>query len=229
MIKQVNINNYSLRDLINSNIYINYTDNQSNNNKIEYLTKNKLFVPEYITEIYFNINDNKSCPVEPFGKIGVHDILKNKITYELYSTDKTFNSSWKAKSGYALVGFEYTYSNCIQKIRFLEAPIYNLHSLNDNVIFSSWYGDDIRESIDNKCFNCSVKELNSKLIYLENMFMCAFQLLYTNSINSFGKVYFKVGVPIIKQKLDSSQCCFYDDNSIENLCCKLININSLCN
>jgi hypothetical protein len=230
------VSKYSLSDLTESNIYLNYAlHNDSPNeyiNNIEYLIKNKLFVPEYITELYFNTRSDKNHPIEPFSRIGIYDLINKNISYELYSTQTNFNSSWKAKHGNALVGIELHYNNSsIQQIRFLEASIMSEHSivyneknrLFNNVFVSEWYGNN---NTDSTCVNC-VKN-GYQLIYFNNMFISGFNIKYSSSINSFQNVYFKIGSFIMNTLIDKTKCCITNLESPEYLCCKILHLLDHC-
>ena len=237
----IDIAKYSLNDLVNSKIYVDYLNGLEQSNtkyvsNIDYLIKNKLFAPEYITELYFNVRNDKSNPFEPFSKLGIYDLLKNKLSYELYSSDANTNTEWKAASGNALVGFEIVFNTSIQKIRFLEAPIDKIHRIKfvnqqykqHNVIFSKWYGNIDRplskaDSDDGTCVHCGIENDRTQLIYFDNMYVSAFQLKYISSLVTFGRVYFKLGLHTMKSKVDISKCCNFEEGSVEYLCCKILN------
>ncbi len=227
----INFNKYSLSELVSSKIHFNYSNSlELNNHNIDYLIKHKLFAPEYITELCFNIRNDIAEPIEPFGRIGIYDLLQNKTSYEVYSSDTKFNVNWKATNGNALVGFEIYYNKNIQKIRFIEAPIDNEHYMIDskphNSVFSKWYGNLNKITSNNKndgdCNHCGIPNDKYQLIYMNNMYISGFKLKYAKSIITFDNVYFKVGIPILKNKLDKVKCCTYSNDSVEYLCCNML-------
>ena len=223
--KSINFSKYSLDELINSKIYINYVNklcNKSDNKN--YLIKNILSPSEYITEIHFNIyNDMFSI----FNKLGIYDINSNIFRYKKYTIlddyndDDNSNTVWSAKYNNALVGIELYYdNNSIIRLRFLEASIFN----KEKPKYSKWYGKSFDDDNNNiSCTDCSIKTEIHQLIYLKDMFISALQLKYLDNLQSFGRVYFKIGLFTLSKLIDVKKCCSYDENSLEYNCCKILN------
>lgn len=223
---KINLSKYSLDEMINSKIYVDYTNRSDHINKKNYLIKNNLKPSEYITEIYFNIKDNL---INLFNKVGIYDLETKKIIYKSYNEcnncDEFKTLSWMAKENNALVGIEIIYNNdLILRIRFLEAPLNKSHNqLTNKPIFSDWFGSNTEIKQDDfSCFDCNIKTEKQQLIYFDNMYISAFQLKYLENLVSLGRVYFKVGPVVLLDRINTKECCRYPINSLKSKCCKFI-------
>jgi hypothetical protein len=232
---KIDLSKYSLDELINSKIYINY-QNQfiTNSENKNYLIKNNLKPSEYITEIFFNIENNE---LNIFNKLGIFDIETKNIRYKTYVVlDDEYNNNdnnitWTAKNNNALVGIELYYDKIkVIRIRFLEASINKKHNNKNKPIYSNWYGLPLEEKNENNisCIDCNIKSEYYQFIYLNNMFISGFQLKYSKLLQSFGKIFFKIGTAILSELINVNKCCTYEENSLEYKCCKIIDNSFKC-